>query len=193
MSQNFRNRSTDMENQFHSINLILNETDELIRNQNLFSSQILQNSSMSELEEDFDNVIENEEEEEEVEVCSICLESITNNSSVIILECSHSFHFNCILQNSISNNNQFVDSCPNCRVNITETRLIKNIINETNTLKTECIYHLENIKKMMEEKNHHRDLAHKYKLKYLEEQNKSNKLMDVITQIQYQTDMARFV
>jgi hypothetical protein len=41
------------------------------------------------------------------EECSICIEAITKNQTVIILKCNHQFHLNCILN--------WENTCPNCR------------------------------------------------------------------------------
>ena len=58
------------------------------------------------------------------EVCSICLESLddTNNKPIIITECSHTFHTQCLknwylrkLRISEEDESNFKLTCPNCR------------------------------------------------------------------------------
>ena len=44
------------------------------------------------------------------EKCTVCLETFQKGEKVIILECKHSFHSNCILRYFHSNN-----KCPHCR------------------------------------------------------------------------------
>ena len=50
------------------------------------------------------------------ELCSICHNNIEKNKNIVITECSHTFHFSCLLKNikqNISTGNQ----CPLCRFN----------------------------------------------------------------------------
>jgi len=44
-------------------------------------------------------------------MCTICLEDITNNN--VKLDCSHEFHFHCLVSIIINTNN--FNQCPNCR------------------------------------------------------------------------------
>tara|TARA_B110000858_G_scaffold185970_1_gene228650 strand:- start:4 stop:564 length:561 start_codon:yes stop_codon:yes gene_type:complete len=53
------------------------------------------------------------DEEEQIEECSICLEKLEKNNSVVILECSHKFHDKCI-----KNWMKIKKTCPICRKKI---------------------------------------------------------------------------
>ena len=52
-------------------------------------------------------------EEEQIEECSICLEKLEKNNSVVILECGHKFHDKCI-----KNWMKIKKTCPICRKKI---------------------------------------------------------------------------
>jgi len=50
------------------------------------------------------------------ELCSICHNNIEKNKNIVITECSHTFHFSCLLKN-IKTNETTGNNCPLCRFN----------------------------------------------------------------------------
>ena len=48
------------------------------------------------------------------EMCSICHNNIKNEKNIVITECSHKFHFTCLLKN-IKQNHSTGNQCPLCR------------------------------------------------------------------------------
>jgi len=50
------------------------------------------------------------------ELCSICHNNIEKNKNIVITECSHTFHFSCLLKN-IKINETTGNNCPLCRFN----------------------------------------------------------------------------
>jgi hypothetical protein len=75
--------------------------------------------------------------------CSICLESLNNNSTNTTLQCYHTFHTDCINQ---WNNN----TCPLCRTNISSTEItiimptyninLPQLNNEEPNLVAQCLF-----------------------------------------------------
>ena len=50
------------------------------------------------------------------EICTICHNNIEKNKNIVITECSHAFHFSCLLKN-IKTNETTGNNCPLCRFN----------------------------------------------------------------------------
>ena len=50
------------------------------------------------------------------EICTICHNNIEKNKNIVITECSHTFHFSCLLKN-IKTNETTGNNCPLCRFN----------------------------------------------------------------------------
>jgi hypothetical protein len=66
---------------------------------------------------------ENENNEEEEEICPICLIDLntTNDNGTHTLKCNHTFHADCIF-NWITSNNNNNNCCPICRTDATNMR-----------------------------------------------------------------------
>jgi len=55
-----------------------------------------------------------------VEICTICHNNIEQNKNIVITECSHTFHFSCLLKN-IKYNQNTGTQCPLCRTRFIPT------------------------------------------------------------------------
>ena len=68
-----------------------------------------------------------------MDLCSICIDNLENNASIVKLDCGHLFHYDCII--NVKNN-----KCPNCRSVIVNEPICEN--NHINNF-----FYVSNIKK----------------------------------------------
>lgn len=72
--------------------------------------------SQTKLEQSFATFMETNTKTEQVVVCPICLDNISGSKNIVITECGHSFHCNCLMTN-VSHNGF---KCPYCRTKMCE-------------------------------------------------------------------------
>jgi hypothetical protein len=126
-----------------------------------------------------------DEEQDDGTICSICLESVDDHpQNVVMLECSHIFHLKCVLQNSISSSNQYIDTCPNCRHEIPETRTVKRLVQEKELLASELAANLDVSRRLIEVRHQYRRGLNRYRRLYHEELERVLQLRDILARLQ---------